>query len=110
MSAYHDLFKGDRDEQASREIAVSGIAKEFPNVSAILSGIAKNGKEEAVPPGTITFYLDAGKCCAIVKPKDADFLGFLPIEDLHDPWGSLESAIIGGLVQWKTRKSQKIPY
>jgi hypothetical protein len=103
MSAYRDLFKGDGDEQASRTVAVAAIAKDFPLVSEVLAGIPKNGKEEAVPPGTITFYLDSGKCCAIIKPKDGDYLGFVPIENLNAPWDSLESAISGGLVSWKRR-------
>jgi len=103
MSTYRELFKGDRDEQKSREEAVSAITEDFPNVSQILAGIGKTGKEDAVPPGTITFYLDSGKWCAIVKPKEGDFCGFLPIEDIEHPWASLENAILGGLVQWKKR-------
>lgn len=103
MSAYKDLFKGDGNEQASREAAVSSITTAFPMVSEILAGIAKNGKDEAIPPGTITFYLDSGKCCAIIKPKDGDYLGFVPIEDIGKPWVSVETALSGGLVSWKRR-------
>lgn len=103
MSAYRDLFKGDGDEQASRSAAVSAITKDFPLVAEVLAGIPKTAKDEAVPPGTITFYLDSGKPCAIIKPKDGDYLGFVPIENLFAPWASVETAIAGGLVAWKKR-------
>lgn len=110
MSAYADLFKGEKDEQASRTNAVFDIATDFPTVGEILAGVPKNGKEEAVPPGTITFYIDSGKCCAIVKPKDGDRLGFVVIQDIANPWGSLESAIIGGDIAWKRRDKRTPSY
>lgn len=103
MSKYADLFKGNGDEQLSRDQAVAKLVKPYPLVAELLAGIPKNGKDDAIPPATLTFYLDSGKFCAIVKPKDGDYLGFVTINDPEDPWGSVNSAIDGGDVSWKKR-------
>lgn len=103
MSAYADLCKGTADEQASRDAAVAKLRKEFPLVAEILAGIPKTRDSDAIPPGTVTFYLDSGKCCAIVKPKDGDYLGFLAVDEIENPWQCVNDAINGGSVAWKKR-------
>lgn len=96
------------DEEARK--AAKPLAKEFPWVAEVLGGLAANGDEPAVAPGTITIFFHDGRWrfSANVKSQEKTFIG--DIADIVNLWQSINFAFAEGGVSSKRYSVQAKPF
>jgi hypothetical protein len=106
MASLRDLVtKESPNGKASRKIA-DQLREKYPLIAEILGGVEKNGDQPEISAGTITVFLREGKArfSANVKSAEATFIG--EIEDISNPWGSIEVALQTGQVNQKKYTEQ----
>lgn len=115
MSSFRDLVQGGKNEYGQRIKACKPIAESFPFVAEILSGSPSDGENKEVSPGSISFFLDGSqlKFAIYVKSPEQKFFGI--IQDIVNPWGSINSALSVGDVSRKRHSEHngsldKVPY
>jgi len=115
MAGFRQLVTGGKDDPAARAKGVEKIGAESPIVAEILAGSPAGGGLAEVPPATISFFMDGEKLKfkIFVKGDLGTFFGV--VEDVLNPWGSINSAILVGDVSQKRHTVQngtdaKVPY
>ena len=106
MSAIRNLLKKGTDYEEANLEAVKALRKEFPEVADALAGVPKKGTADAIPSGTITFWVHEGKAKFTynVKATSQSFIGV--VADIANPWGSVNSALLTGEVSSKRYSGQ----
>ena len=96
MAGLRQLLKKEDnlDEQALKAAKV--LEKSWPIVAEILGGSAATKTEDAISPGTITFFFHDGKWrfSANVKSEKKTIIG--DVADIAKPWDSVNYAISEG--------------
>lgn len=115
MATFRDLVSGGKNELSARQKAVKTISEECPLVAEILTGSPAEGVLPEVSPGSISFFLDGSqlKFAIYVKSPEQKFFGI--IQDIANPWQSINSALLIGDVSRKRHSeqngsSEKLPY
>lgn len=115
MASFRQLVTGGKDDSAARLKGVEKISEESPLVAEILAGSPQNGSQAEIPPSTVSFFMDGDKMKfkIFVKGDLGTFFGV--VEDVLNPWGSINSAILVGDVSQKKNtvhngSDAKVPY
>lgn len=106
MASFRDLVQGGKNEYGQRVKACRPIAEACPLVAEILSGSPADGENKEVSPGSISFFLDGSqlKFAIYVKAPEQKFFGI--IQDITNPWQSINSALMIGDVSRKRHTEQ----
>lgn len=107
MAGLRQLLKKEDnlDEQALKAAKV--LEKNWPIVAEILGGSAATKTEDAISPGTITFFFHDGKWrfSANVKSEKKTILG--DVADITKPWESVNYAVSEGECRQKDYTGQR---
>jgi len=101
-----DLLKREKDPSVEARKAASPLQTDFPYVFELLGGIAKTATEDAVSPSTITFFANEGKIRFSVNVKSMKLTFIGEVEDVLNPWGSLNTALAMGDVMQREMREQ----
>jgi hypothetical protein len=108
MSTY---FEGaDRVANISRGQPVLGsdFKDKYPEVSAAFSGSVKEGSDFwAVPPASITLFVEGGRLKFVVNPQGFGQVMFGCLQNALDGLEGVDEAIRQGHCEWKRRGGQK---
>jgi len=101
MGSFRDIVAGGKNEYGQREKGTKALKKETPLVSEVLTGSPAEGTSPEVSAGTIAFFMDGAqmKFSVFVKTPETKFFGV--VQDILNPWASVNAALLLGDVSRK---------
>jgi len=101
MAGLRDLINGGKDNDLEAQKVAKVLAKDYPLVAEILGGLSEKGDSPKVSPSAITIFIHEGKARFSTNVKSAERTLIGEIEDLENPWGSINTALLTGGVSSK---------
>lgn len=101
MAGLRDFLNGEKDNGEEARKLVKGLVKEFPLVAEVLGGLPEKGGQAEVSPSAITIFIHGGRIRFSTNVKSAGKTILGEVNDVLNPWGSINSALLTGEVSSK---------
>jgi hypothetical protein len=110
MGKFTDRYKQKNILSEENERAVASFKDYFPELASCLSGTFDEKGILIVPPFSVRLFINGGELKFCIGRKDEKLAGFGVISNPENILESIEEAIVGERVGWKSTSEQNAPY
>lgn len=110
MAKIHDRYKQKNVLSEENERAVAKFATKYPETAALFCGTFDEKGVMDIPPFSVRLFINGGELKFCIGRKDEKLAGFGVISNAENILESIEEAILGDAIGWKSTTEQKLPY